>query len=128
MTSDQNKLVLGTTPAKYSMGLVAPPGRLVFISGQTALDTDGNIVGAGDCDLQCRHALANIRTLLEEAGGSMNNVVKISTFITNIDNFDAFNTVRNEFFSDPYPTSTIVEISALGEPELLIEIEAVAVI
>ncbi len=127
MASNQ-KRVLGTAPANYSNGLVVPEGQWVLISGQVAVNEAGEIVGEGDCLAQCRQAFANMRALLEEAGGTMADVVKITTFIKDMADFQAFNTARNEAFSAPYPASTIVEVSDFFRPGLLVEIEAMAVL
>jgi enamine deaminase RidA (YjgF/YER057c/UK114 family) len=120
--------VLGKSTTAYSAGLVVPAGQTVYISGQVALDAAGQIVAENDMTGQTRFIFEQIRKLLEEAGGSLKNVVKISTYVTDMTQYAAFAKVRGETFQPPYPTSTAVEIGALVKPGLIIEIEAIAVI
>ena len=103
-------------------------GDLLFVSGCVALDADGNLVGEGDVVAQTRQVFENIRLCLAAAGASFADVVKVTTFLTNIDDRPAVNTVRKEVFGDARPASTLVEVSALVLPEFLIEVEAVAVV
>ncbi len=103
-------------------------GDLLFVSGCVALDADGNLVGEGDVVAQTRQVFENIRLCLAAAGASFAGVVKVTTFLTNIDDRPAVNTVRKEVFGDARPASTLVEVSALVLPEFLIEVEAVSVV
>ncbi len=103
-------------------------GTLLFISGLTARDPDGNVVGAGDIKLQTETILENMRKLLAVAGGSMADIVKVTVFIRDMELFDQIHEVRRRYFSEPYPASSMVEVSRLVSPEHLIEIEAVAAI
>jgi 2-iminobutanoate/2-iminopropanoate deaminase len=103
-------------------------GDLLFVSGCVALDGEGNLVGEGDVVAQTRQVFENIRLCLAAAGASFADVVKVTTFLTNIDDRPAVNTVRKEVFGDTRPASTLVEVSALVLPEFLIEVEAVAVV
>jgi 2-iminobutanoate/2-iminopropanoate deaminase len=102
------------------------PGKLVFISGLTSRDADGNVVGAGDITLQTETILENMKTLLAQAGGSLADVVKVTVFIRDMEQFDAIHDVRRRYFTEPYPASSMVEVSRLVSPEHLIEIEAIA--
>ena len=102
-------------------------GNAVYVSGQVAMDGDGNVVGQGDIKAQTRQALQNVQSVLESAGSSMNDVAKITVYLTDISQLRDTHEVRAEFFPDPPPASTGVEISALAFPGLLIEIEAIAV-
>ena len=112
-----------------SQGISVPTGRMVFVSGQVARDVDGQLVGRGDIRAQTRKVLENVRAVLAEGGATMDDVVKVTVFVTNLaDNFSAIHEVRAEFFSSGYPASTLVEISRLVDPDMLIEIEAVAVV
>ena len=112
-----------------SQGVAVPTGRMVFVSGQVARGVDGQLVGRGDIRAQTRKVLENVRAVLAEGGATMDDVVKVTVFVTNLaDNLSAIHEVRAEFFSSGYPASTLVEISRLVDPDMLIEIEAVAVV
>lgn len=111
-----------------SQGVAVPAGRMIFASGQVARDVDGQLVGAGDIRAQTRKTLQNLQAVLAEAGATMDDVVKVTVFVTNLsEHFAAIHEIRAEFFAAPYPASTLVEISRLVDPEMLIEIEAIAV-
>ncbi len=103
-------------------------GDLLFVSGCVALDADGNLVGEGDVVAQTRQVFENIGLCLAAAGASFADVVKVTTFLTNIDDRPAVNEVRKQVFGAAKPASTLVEVSALVLPEFLIEVEAVAVV
>ena len=100
-------------------------GELLFVSGQVAQDNDGNTVGAGDCETQTRHIMSRIQTIVEAAGTSMQDVVKITTFLTSIDDYPAFSKVRGETFPSSPPASSTVIVAGLVRPEFLVEVEAV---
>ena len=111
-----------------SQGIAVPAGRMVFASGQVARDVDGSLVGPGDIRAQTRKTLENLQAVLAEGGATMDDVVKVTVFVTNLsEHFAAIHEVRREFFKSDYPASTLVEISSLVDPEMLIEIEAIAV-
>jgi 2-iminobutanoate/2-iminopropanoate deaminase len=112
----------------YSSGVEAPGGRTIYVSGQVSLDAGGNVVGEGDIKLQTETVLEHVKTVLEEAGGGMQDVVKVTVFITDMGLYDEIHEVRRRYFEEPYPASSMVEVSALIDPRLLIEIEAIAVI
>jgi 2-iminobutanoate/2-iminopropanoate deaminase len=112
----------------YSAAVEAPSGRTIYVSGQVSLDAGGNVVGEGDIKLQTETVLEHVKTVLEEAGGSMQDVVKVTVFITDMGLYDEIHEVRRRYFEEPYPASSMVEVSALIDPRLLIEIEAIAVI
>ena len=103
-------------------------GNLLFVSGCVALDSDGKLVGEGDVVAQARQVFENIGLCLAATGASFADVVKVTTFLTDIGDRAAVNTVRKEVFGDARPASTLVEVSALVLPEFLIEVEAVAVV
>lgn len=103
-------------------------GNLLFVSGCVALDVEGRLVGEGDVVAQARQVFENIRLCLAAAGASFADVVKVTTFLTDIADRARINPVRREFFGDARPASTLVEVSALVLPEFLIEVEAVAVV
>ena len=113
----------------FSAGVKVPAGQLVFVSGQVARDSQGETVGKGDITAQTRQVLENIKTVLESAGATMDDVVKVSVFVTNLEeHFTQIHEVRAQYFKKDYPASTMVEVKALANKDLLIEIEAVAVI
>ena len=102
-------------------------GNAIYTSGQVALDSDGNVLGQGDMKAQTRQALENVRSVLEAAGASMADVVKVTVYVTDISRLGETHEVRPDFFPDPPPASTGIEVSALAFPGLLVEIEAVAI-
>jgi reactive intermediate/imine deaminase len=102
-------------------------GDLVIVSGQAALDEHGSIVGVGDFDAQAEQTFQNLARVLEAGGSSLDRVVKVTIFLTDMANFPKVVELRGRWFSPPWPADTIVEVSALALPELEIEIEAIAV-
>ena len=112
----------------FSAGVEAPAGRTVYVSGQVSMDAEGNVVGEGDAKAQTEKVLQNVATVLDEAGGSLDDVVKVTVFITDMGMYDEVHEVRRRYFGEPYPASSMVEVSALIDPRLLVEVEAVAVI
>jgi 2-iminobutanoate/2-iminopropanoate deaminase len=103
-------------------------GALLFVSGQVALDRNGNLVGEGDMARQAEQVFDNLRTALEANGASFRDVVKITTFVTDMSALQVVRDVRKRYLADPPPASTTVEVAALFRPEALIEVEAVATI
>ena len=100
-------------------------GDLLFVSGNIAADSGGNLVGAGDCEAQARQVMANIRTIAEAVGATMQDVVKITCFLTDVADYPAYSKVRSETFPSSPPASTTVIISALARPEYVVEVEAI---
>ena len=100
-------------------------GNLLFISGQVSQDNAGNIVGVGDCEAQARNIMSRISTIAEAAGCGMKDVVKITTFLTDIKDYPSFSKVRGETFPTTPPASSTVIVAGLVRPELVIEIEAI---
>ena len=107
---------------------VPPGGRLVYCAGAVALGPDGNIVALGDIVGQTRQVMENLRLALEAAGATFDDVVKVTNYVVNVEDWRKVLPVRAEYLKEPYPASSFVEVSALMFPELLIEIEAVAVV
>ena len=101
-------------------------GDLLFVSGIAPFDSDGNVVGEGDVVAQTRQVLQNLRDALRTVGADMRDVLKVTVFLTDVNDRAAINPVRQEFFGDSRPASTLVEVSALVDPKMLVEIEAVA--
>ena len=100
-------------------------GELLFVSGQVSVDDRGNVVGAGDCAAQTRQVMARLKTIVEAAGATMQDVVKITTFLTSAANYPAFSQVRSQTFPSSPPASSTVIVAALVRPEYLVEVEAV---
>ena len=99
-------------------------GDLVAVSGTTATDERGVIVGAGQMYVQARQALENIRTALERAGLAMHQVIRTRMFVTDMTRFADVARAHKEFFADSPPASTVVEVRRLANPDMMIEIEA----
>ena len=113
-------------PFRLSQGFRV--GDLLFISGQAAIDEHGEIVGAGDFDAQAEQVFRNLRRVLEAGGSSLERIVKVTIFLTDMTNFPKIVELRGKWFTQPYPADTIVEVTSLALPELEIEIEAIAVV
>ena len=105
---------------------VAKAGDTVYIAGQIALDAGGNLLGKGDVEAQTEQVYANLQAILEELGGSLDDIVKLTTYLTERSHLEAFRRVRNRFFSDVFPPNTLLFVSGLAHPDYLVEIEAVA--
>lgn len=105
---------------------VDEPKSLIFLSGQLARDAEGNLVGAGDMAEQTRQCIRNMRTVLEAAGGTLEDIVALVVYTTDIRQFKEIVAARQEFFVARLPTSTIVEVNHLADPGLMIEFQATA--
>lgn len=103
-------------------------GEFLFVSGQAAIGSDGSIVGQGDFTAQAHQVFKNLQEVLQKAGAGLSDVVKVTIFVTDMQNFPTVVELRKQYFSAPYPADTIVQVQALALPELLLEIEAVAVL
>ena len=103
-------------------------GNQVFVTGTTATDTEGNIVGKGDPAAQTAQAIENIRTALRKAGADLEDVVRTRMFVTDIGQWEEIGRAHARYFSTILPATTMVEISRLIHPDMLVEIEADAVI
>jgi 2-iminobutanoate/2-iminopropanoate deaminase len=112
-------------PFRLSQGFRV--GDLLLISGQAAIDEHGQLVGVGDFDAQAEQTFRNLRRVLEAGGSSLDRVVKVTIFLTDMANFPKIVELRGTWFTPPYPADTIVQVVALALPELEIEIEAIAV-
>ncbi|MGH7930807.1 MAG: RidA family protein [Candidatus Binatia bacterium] len=112
----------------YSLVNIAEPGRMIFIAGQTASDPEGKVVGVGDPRAQTRYVLGKIQRAVEAAGGTMNDVVAMSVFTTDVRYHRDINETRREVLGADFPTSTMVQVVALARPELILEINAIAVV
>jgi enamine deaminase RidA (YjgF/YER057c/UK114 family) len=99
-------------------------GALVWVAGTTATDADGNVVAPGDAAAQTRQAIENVRRGLEQAGARLEHVVRTRMFVTDISRWEDFARAHGETFGSIRPASTMVQVSALIHPDMLIEIEA----
>jgi enamine deaminase RidA (YjgF/YER057c/UK114 family) len=116
-------------PPSYSQGVkVTGAQSLLFLAGQVAYDKDGNVAYRGDFRSQARECYKALKALVEAQGVTLQNIVKINTYVTDMRNRPHFRTVRDEFFGVRGPASTLIEVSALADPDYLIEIEAIAVV
>ena len=120
---------LGTPPG-YSQIVEVSAGRIVFIAGQTALDRNGNVVGKNDFAAQANQVFQNLMIALQASGCTPANLVKLTVFLTDMDNLARYRETRNRFFASVTPQAapavTLVEVSKLYGPDFLIEIEAIA--
>jgi 2-iminobutanoate/2-iminopropanoate deaminase len=112
----------------YRISQAMRVGDLIFVSGQAAIDRNGQLVGVGDFDVQAEQAFRNLSDVLEAGGSSLSDIVKVTIFLTDMGNFPKIVELRGKWFSEPYPADTIVQVVALALPELEIEIEAVALV
>jgi enamine deaminase RidA (YjgF/YER057c/UK114 family) len=111
----------------YSHVVVAEGKRMIFIAGQLARDPQGNVVGKGDMRVQIRQVGENIKAALEAAGASLGDLVKTTTYVTDIEEFFKHVDVRMEYFGTALPTSTTVEVRRLAHLDFLVEVEALAI-
>ncbi len=106
-------------------------GNFVFLSGQVALDSDGNVIGKGDLRAQTRQVFENISAILAKAGCTLNDVVRMTTYFTcplDMQMSQEYFDVRREFFKGHRPASTGVQVTALVEKDLLLEVEVMAIV
>jgi enamine deaminase RidA (YjgF/YER057c/UK114 family) len=122
---------LGTPPG-YSQVIDVSAGRIIFIAGQTALDRGGNVIGKNDFAAQAAQVFRNLAVALEAAGCTAANLVKMTVFLTDMDNLALYREARNRFFASVTPPAapavTLVEVSRLYGPDFKIEIEAIAAV
>jgi len=112
------------TGGMYSQAVKAD--RLLFISGQVALDKEGNLVGKGDITIQTQQVMENLKATLEAAGCTFKDVIRISIFLVNLDDRPKFHDVRKRYFGHSVPASTLLVVKSLANTDFLVEVEAVA--
>ncbi len=112
--------------AAYSTGWKVSNGHLIMLAGQVATDAEGRTVGGSDIKIQARRVYENIRAALEAAGAGMEDVIRLTVYLTDQASIPGSMEARREWFSPPYPASTLLIVSGLAKPEWLIEIDAVA--
>jgi enamine deaminase RidA (YjgF/YER057c/UK114 family) len=113
---------------KFSLAVVEHEGKRIHFCGQGSIDENGRVIGVGDIRVQTRETLKNIEKVCSYFGGRMEDIISICMYVTNIGHLDAVHEVRGEFFSAPYPVSSLVEVSSFVYPEMLIEIVPIAVV
>src|SRR5436305_14840763 len=101
---------------------------LVFVSGQTALSGEGELVGEGDFEAQTRQVFENLSTVLGDAGASLEDIVKFTVYLTDIGNVREYGRIKAEYISGPQPASTAIGVTGLALPGMMIEVEAIAAI
>ena len=118
-----------TRPTGYTHVVKTSDSRTtIYISGQIAFDKDGKVVGAGDFRAQAVHVFENLKAALAAAGATYENVVKVTTFLTDMKPAPVLREVRAKYFGPNPPAGTLIQVAGLVVPELLIEVEAIAVI
>lgn len=113
---------------RYSQGILTRSGKLLFIAGQTASDSDGKVVGKGNIEKQADQVFKNLGAVLQAAGGSFDNLVMTTTYIVDRKYREGYNEVRRRQYKKNPPTSTLVVVKGLAHPDYLIEISGIAVI
>lgn len=110
----------------FALSQAIAVGDWIFVSGQAALDGQGNIVGEGNFQLQAETAFNNLQAVLQAADSGLQDVVKVTIFMTDMQYFGEVVELRRRYFATPYPADSIVEVKALAMPQLMFEIEAIA--
>jgi len=127
MSAKTEVITLDPDPlAPYAISPGWRAGGLLFLSGQAAIDPNGAIVGAGDFGAQLEATFANIDRVLAAGGSDRSRIVKVTIYLTDMANFPAIVEARRRYFTPPWPADTIVEVRALALPELMVEIDVIA--
>lgn len=111
-------------PYRISQGFKV--GEFIFLSGQASIDDSGRVIGQDDFTKQAERTFQNIQTLLTTAGSDLSRVIKVTIYLTDMAHFPTVVSLRERYFTRPYPADTIVEVRSLALPELLIEIDVIA--
>jgi reactive intermediate/imine deaminase len=111
----------------WSPGVKAQAGELLFVSGCVSVDSEGKVVGAGDIVAQTHQTMQNFQAVVEGAGLRMSDVVKITNYLIDVRDYAAMAEVRRQYLAEPHPASTMVQVTGLLYPGLLVEIEGIAV-
>jgi len=107
---------------------VAKVGKTLYIAGQVGRDVQGKQLGLGDFEVQAYQTYANLKNILEEAGGGLKNIVKMTTILTHYSNVATYRRIRNEVFGDIMPPNTLFVVESLATPDYMIEVEVIAVL
>ena len=115
-------------PTGYTHVVQVQGGRTIYIAGQVALDISGDVVGKGDFNAQATQVFENLKLALAAGGATFDNLVKVTTFVTDMSKLQALRTIRSKYYGEHAPASTLVQIAKLANDDLMIEIEAIAVV
>lgn len=119
-------------PKGFNHGILTTGGRTLFLAGQTALDAEGRIVASGEIVAQYRQVLGNLKEVVETAGGKMQDIVKMTIFVKDRDDYKAhlkpLGQVHKEFFGSYYPATALLEISRFFDDDALVEVDGIAVL
>ena len=110
----------------YNISLATEAGGMIHVSGQAGIDEQGHSVG-DDFETQARQAIANLATVLRQAGADLTDVIKVTIMVTDMANLDTIIKLRGECFTEPYPADTLMQVAGLAQADWLVEIDAVAV-
>jgi reactive intermediate/imine deaminase len=116
-----------STPTGYTHVVQVHGGRTIYIAGQVSFDKSGNLVGKGDFAAQTTQVFENVKAALAAGGATFDNVVKVTTFVTDLSEMQTLRSIRAKYYGQNAPASTLVQITKLAHPDLMIEIEAIAV-
>jgi 2-iminobutanoate/2-iminopropanoate deaminase len=111
----------------WSPGVKAQCGEILFIAGCVSVDGDGNVVAPGDIAAQTHQVMKNFQAVVEAAGMAMSDVVKITNYLVDVRDYPAMAAVRRQYLQEPYPASTMVEVTGFLYQGLLVEIEGIAI-
>jgi 2-iminobutanoate/2-iminopropanoate deaminase len=111
----------------WSPGVKAQPGEILFIAGCVSIDEDGNVVAPGDIAAQTHQLMKNFQAVVKTAGMEMSDVVKITNYLVDVRDYPAMAAVRKLYLREPFPASTMVEVTGFLYPGLLVEIEGIAI-
>ena len=115
-------------PTGYTHVVEATGAKTVYISGQIAFDNEGKVVGEGDMKAQAGQVFKNLQAALSAAGATFKDVVKMNTYVTDMSQVQAIRDIRAQYFGETTPASTLVQVVHLARPELMVEIEVIAVV
>ena len=117
-----------SAPTGYSHVAEVSSGRTIYIAGQVPFDKSGAVVGKGDFAAQATQVFENLKLALAAVGATFDNVVKVNTYVTDMSQIQTLREIRAKYYGKNAPASTLVEITKLANPDLMIEIEAIAVV
>ena len=117
-----------SVPTGYSHVVDVQSGRTIYIAGQVALDKSGNVVGKGNFAAQTTQVFENLKLALAAAGATFDNVVKLNTYVTDMSQVQTLRDIRAKYYGKNAPASTLVQVGKLAREELMIEIEAIAIV
>jgi reactive intermediate/imine deaminase len=117
-----------SAPTGYTHVVEVIRGKTIYVAGQVAADKAGKVVGKGDFAAQATQVFENLKAALAAAGATFDNVVKVTTFVTDMSHITTLRTIRGKYYGKNAPASTLVQIGKLAHEDFMIEIEAIAVV